>query len=303
MGSADDGGDAGCDKVDFLFVIDNSGSMTDEQTNLIASFPQFISAIQDTLQAQDYHIMVVSTDDGTGGGSSIMCNNGTCSCTPVPACCEMVCAGFADNCNGFDCNNLPGGSCETTLGAGKIFESDGTSCLPEDGPRWMTQDQPDLAGTFSCAAHVGTYGNGTEKPMEAMIAASSPMLNMPGGCDEGFLRSDAILVVVFITDEEDVDKSPGDPTSWHDDLLANKNNDPMAVAVLGLFGDGHLPNGICPPLQDDVGAEPSPRLQAFVDSFGDRGVAGSICANDYIPFFLDAVDVIDTTCDEFEPEG
>jgi len=304
MGSADEGADGvGCDKVDFLFVIDNSGSMSDEQTNLIASFDGFIAAIQDTLQAQDYHVMVVSTDSGGGGGSSIMCINGDCSCTPVPGCCEQVCNGFSDTCNGFACDDLPGGACETTLGAGKIFEEDGTSCLPEDGPRYMTHADADISTKFSCAAHVGTYGDGNERPMEAMLAATSPGLNAMDACNEGFLRDDAILVVTFITDEEDVMKSPGDPQDWYDGLVANKNGNPDAVAVLGLFGDGDLPAGECPPLQDDLGAEPSPRLRAFVELFGDRGVAGSVCADDFIPFFLDAVDVVDFTCDEFRPEG
>src|SRR5690606_7269303 len=144
---------------------------------------------------------------------------------------------------------------------------------------------PDLVGTFSCAAHVGTYGDGNERPMEAMLAATSAALNDPGGCNEGFLRDDAILVVTFITDEEDNMKSPGDPQAWYDALVANKNGNADAVSVLGLFGDGDLPNGICQPLQNDVGAEPAPRLREFVELFGDRGVAGSICADDYIPFF------------------
>src|SRR5688572_8631367 len=39
---ADDGGRAGCEKVDFLFVVDNSASMEDEQQNPVASFPGFI---------------------------------------------------------------------------------------------------------------------------------------------------------------------------------------------------------------------------------------------------------------------
>jgi hypothetical protein len=303
-GSADEGSDGtGCDKVDFLFVIDNSGSMSDEQSNLIASFDGFIGAIQNTLEAQDYHVMVVSTDAGGSGGYSVTCTNGVCSCTPVPACCEQVCNGLSDSCNGFACDDLPGGECETTLGAGKIFEEDGTSCLPEDGPRYMTQAEPDLAGTFSCAAHVCTYGDGNERPMEAMLEATSPALNAMDACNDGFVRDDAILVVTFITDEEDAMKSPGDPQDWYDGLLANKGGDPDAVAVLGLFGDGDLPGGECPPLTDDVGAEPSPRLRAFVELFGDRGVAGSVCADDFIPFFLEAVDVVDFTCDEFRPEG
>ena len=57
-------GQMGCEKIDFLFVIDNSGLMDDEQANLVASFPNFISTIQNTLMAQDYHIMAVDTDAG-----------------------------------------------------------------------------------------------------------------------------------------------------------------------------------------------------------------------------------------------
>jgi hypothetical protein len=53
--------------------------------------------------------------------------------------------------------------------------------------------------------------------------------------------------------------------------------------VLGLFGDQDKPNFICPPFDPDAasGAEPSPRLRQFVDSFGERGVAGSVCADSY----------------------
>ena len=73
--------------------------------------------------------------------------------------------------------------------------------------------------------------------------------------------------------------------------------------MLGLFGDGDDPNGICPPFDPDnsSGAEPSPRLRQFVNSFGERGVAGSVCADSYKEFFQEAVAIIDTTCDGFVP--
>ncbi|MFY0536731.1 hypothetical protein [Nannocystis pusilla] len=76
---------AGCKKIDFLFVVDNSGSMADEQANLIASFPGFIDTITNTLSAKDYHIMAVSTDNGMNTGLSSTCTNGTCNCTPPPS--------------------------------------------------------------------------------------------------------------------------------------------------------------------------------------------------------------------------
>ncbi|MEM6990939.1 MAG: hypothetical protein AAF721_10590 [Myxococcota bacterium] len=57
----------------------------------------------------------------------------------------------------------------------------------------------------------------------------------------------------------------------------------------------------CEPDFDE--AEPSPRLRAFVESFGDRGFVGSVCAPSYDDFFADSVEIIDLACDEFPAEG
>lgn len=309
MNTAGDPNDGpGCEKVDFLFVVDNSGSMEDEQLNLKTSFPGFIDTIGDTLQAQDYHIMAVSTDNGQGGGSSTICINGECSCTPAPACCDQVCMTNA-TCNGFDCNNLPGGACETEYGSGKTFDENGNDCMIEAGRRYMTDSQPDVKTTFECVATVGTYGSGDEKPMLAMTRAIADEMNGPMDCNEGFLRDDAILVVTFMTDEEDDnaagDGSPGSPAEWVDAVIAAKGGNPDAVVVLGLIGDGDQPNGQCAagdPNNGGNGAEASPRLRAFVEGF-PNGRVGSVCAADYTPFFVEAVSVIDTACDEFVPEG
>ena len=53
----------GCDKIDFLFVVNNTPSMAAEQQKLIAAFPDFFAALQAEVQpAADAHIMVVDTD-------------------------------------------------------------------------------------------------------------------------------------------------------------------------------------------------------------------------------------------------
>jgi hypothetical protein len=53
----------GCRKLDFLFVIDNSNSMANEQSLLIDAFPGFVAAIEAGLpQATDFHIGVTKTD-------------------------------------------------------------------------------------------------------------------------------------------------------------------------------------------------------------------------------------------------
>lgn len=66
--------------------------------------------------------------------------------------------------------------------------------------------------------------------------------------------------------------------------------------------EGDLPPGdsLCEELDEDqgTGAEASPRLRDFVDRFGDRGLAASVCAEDYAPFFVRAIELVDSACDD-----
>src|SRR5687768_2216792 len=145
----------------------------------------------------------------------------------------------------------------------------------------MTDADAMLGSDFACVAEVGTYGDGNEQPMAAILAGAGSSLGAVGACNEGFVRDDAILVVTFITDEEDIEKSPGDPPDWKSGVVAAKNGNENAVVVLGLFGDTDQPGAICQPFMDETGAEPGVRLRQFTESFGGRGVTGSVCANDY----------------------
>src|SRR5690606_10435468 len=107
------------------------------------------------------------------------------------------------------------------------------------------------------------------------------------------------------TDEDDNqgDGSAGTPDGWKAALVSAKKGDDAGIVVLGLFGDNDQQNAICPPFNEDnaSGAQPSPRLNQFVDLFGDQGIKGSVCANSYDAFFQQAVALIDTTCDDFVP--
>ena len=279
----------GCRKVDFLFVIDNSGSMSEEQDNLINSFPSFIATIQQELKAvQDYHIMVVDSDAYVFAGCPLMCSLVNL-CLPA----------LAD----YTCGVTKPEVCEDVLGAGVVHPkgeaSSGKDCSFNSGARYMDVSEPDLTAAFSCAAKVGTGStDDPERSMQAMVGAVAPK-GAAADCNLGFLRSDAILVVTFITDEDDNagDGSAGTPEGWKASLVAAKKCDPTALVVLGLFGDGDKVDPTCVP----DAAEPSPRLRAFVDSFGDRGVAGSVCAPSYQEFFQEAVSIIGSTCDGFVP--
>jgi hypothetical protein len=174
----------------------------------------------------------------------------------------------------------------------------------------MTEADQDLEEAFACVGKVGTTGWGGEQQAEAALEAVSDALGGPGACNEGFLRDDAILVLTIITDEEDAliaggvvtGGSAGEPADWVSALVAAKDGRNDAIVVLGLVGDADLPNPICVGASDAGGADPAPRLRAFFDAF-DYNVVGSVCAPDYTPFFQEAIGVIDTTCDNYVPEG
>src|SRR5262249_43211965 len=131
-GGPDLGKPDGCDKIDFLFVVDNSGSMAEEQASLVASFPGFIATIADTVAATDFHVMVVDTDEESlSFGSGFVCDGaGNCNCNPSPQCCYALCDGNGvvfnpppATCGGVACGAyvLPTG-CDIVLGAGKTTD-------------------------------------------------------------------------------------------------------------------------------------------------------------------------------------
>jgi len=277
-------GDSGCEKVDFLFVIDNSVSMSDQQAALIASFPGFMSTIQTTLAASsDYHIMVTDTDDVT------RCTPGNCQTGDMSAdtLCIQAAGGYACNAS-FD-------TCDNTIGAGVVHPAgDGASNMPctiEGGNRYIVEGEPDLTGTFSCMALVGLAGHPAERPMDSLVSAMSDAMNGPGGCNDGFLRDDAILVVTFISDDPWYEDADG-PAEWYQAVIDAKGGSADAVVVLGLTPnfDG---------CQDGKGPPKGSHWSEFITMFGDHGLEASVCNLDYAPFFEAAVAVIDETCDEF----
>ena len=67
--------------------------------------------------------------------------------------------------------------------------------------RWIEKNDPNPAQTFSCVANVGTGGNSDEMPLGGMRDAFED--RMADNTNTGFRRTDALLGVVFLTDEED----------------------------------------------------------------------------------------------------
>ncbi len=273
-GGDDANGDVGCDKIDFLFVIDNSGSMQTHQTNLLNSFGPFIDTIISTVSGNDYRIMVLDSDACVNGGGG-----GWPPAGPPPKYCS-------DGCDG-------------VLGAGQVRDCDVPGAV-----RYLTSalDVATLKSTFQCIASVGVTGSGDEMPMTALVEAIGP-LNQSGQCNAAFVRDDAILVVTIISDDhsgwEGYDNENGfggTPQSWYDAVIAVKGK-PENVVVLGLYMSGS-------DFSCDMSGSPREAEQfiEFTNKFGSQGFIGSVCALDYNnPFFQNAVVPIDTACENFVP--
>jgi hypothetical protein len=265
-GTAEAGEDDGCRAVDFLFVIDDSASMDTAQTRLIESFPQFAERILSTLKSVESHHVGVITSDA-----------------------------YAFNEAG--CQTL--GALVTQTGG---LQSSKAQCGPfAQGHRYM-DEYDDLASSFACAAKVGTDGDNEERMIEAALAAVSPEQHGEGACNEGFVRDDAILVLVLVTNEDDpgtcdgpggfCDGSEGDPLDWFEAFADLKGGDADDVVVLSLVRG--VPENAC---ADPIGAEKDgSRVMEFSSLFGDNGLVGDLCAESFGSFFDDAVGLIDSVC-------
>lgn len=288
----------GCKGIDFLVVIDNSGSMKDEQENLIASFPGFLKTIRGAVQANQSSFNILVTDTDADGCES------TCKANP-----HGYCHSQRKHCSEVDLSEPR--SCDATLGAGRRTNGKGEDCGLPAGRRFLASNDSDEAEAFRCLGNQGTRGSGNERIMGATLSAISQGLLSKGGCNEGFLRKDAILVVLFVTDEEDGGPnkrrgrrgSDGEPAQWHQKLIEAKGGDKKGVVVVGLYGDIGKKDAICEEMRSGgiVGAQESPRLSEFVGLFGKHGRSGSVCSADYNPFLQDIVPLISNSCDDFEP--
>jgi hypothetical protein len=169
------------------------------------------------------------------------------------------------------------------MGAGVIFpagkDSSARRCDLAAG-RYITHKDPDPIAAFLCTAKVGSGGGGGT-PADAMVAALSwPLLGTngyPTGCNQGFLRDDALLVVTIIADTTDT-LSSGPAEAWRKALMDAKNQDGDAFQLLVITTDLDV-GGLCGPYEGFLN-----RLRTFVEIV-PHGLIGSICADSYGPFF------------------
>jgi hypothetical protein len=161
-----------------LFVIDNSPSMAAHQEHLVGKLPGLIAGLRSELldgDLPDLHLGVISADLGGGGP------DGPLSCRGVGDDARLLARAPHLGCDAPDDpwiayvdyrTNIPGGDRNPLV------------TIPQ---------------AFACIAQLPSSGCVFEQPLEAARRALDPALDL----NPGFLRDDAFLLVVFVTDEDD----------------------------------------------------------------------------------------------------
>ncbi|HMF40909.1 MAG TPA: hypothetical protein VKQ32_09445 [Polyangia bacterium] len=174
--------------VDILFMVDNSSSMRLAQNNLLANFSSFVTALQGLPGGMpDVHIGVVSQDMGAGDGSIAGCQNDG--------------NGLMPGGNQGIFQYTARGTCTTTgLNAGATYISNVGGVANYTG---------DLASVFKCIAALGETGCGFEHQFAAVLRALGADGQAAPQENQGFLRTDAKLMIVMLTNEDDCSAMPG----------------------------------------------------------------------------------------------
>jgi hypothetical protein len=190
-------------KVDFLFVIDNSGSMGDTQAALAGGLEAFVASL-DAAGDLSYRIGVTTTD------------NGNPYCDTGPEAGKLQLSSCRERQGQFIFTGTPMADV-TAIACTDICSLDEIPIVPttteldpeprarpwiEGGAEGANLDGASVADALRCTMPQGIAGCGFEAPLEAAYKA----LLRSSNADEqqyGFMRSDAHLAIVFITDEVD----------------------------------------------------------------------------------------------------
>lgn len=221
--------------VDVLFVVDDSGSMSDDQAQLAANFPQFFTS--SNVSAADYHIAVTTT--------------------------LTV---------GSNCTGLNGATCAD-------HEMSGHYTVGANGnDRFLTPASTDPEGQFGENVLVSnaripdrpTSDGGEGALRGAFNFLNGPKINDPA-INGGFLRDNAKLHVILVSDEPDQSRGPTDLyIDFFKNLKGFRNSSLVAVSAIAKADNERCGT------DDDIG---SARYEEVVSALNGR--FQSICAQDW----------------------
>ncbi len=278
----------GCNgKIDFLFVIDRAHWMEPRWERFHEAFPPFLEELLATFANFDLHFMAVDATNGWGLFDCIeQCEHNNGSCAPVgPE--DYPCDHYTSN---------PDTDCER-MGSGVIapagFGSSNRDCGVVGGRRFIVgNEQPDLLETVKCISQMG-YGTSHSAAEVAMLWSLLPD-SPPAHCNEGFLRDDAMLVIVFHSGFAN-DTSPMGPAGeWAEAIYDLKGGDKDKVAVIGIINDASSDSPtVCPGGSGSYSFLPA----AFLHFYIKHKVEGSHCADDYSPYLDEGLELVRELCD------
>lgn len=268
-GSIGLGSDAGppppaieCRKMDIVFVIDNSSSMDKEQEALAANFPGFIKLINEYKTAAGEELDYRIAIVSTDIGEA--------------------------------------GNFHRERGKSPII---GT-CGPGDLEMPWLERHDGIDAEFSCRAQLGVLGSTRELPLECARLGLTDRIADGSNTIKGasFLRDDALLALVVISDEDDgggdhdaVQKpSPIDtPESYAKSFDGVKGGYRGRWATAVIAGERYCLDG-------QFGtADQAVRLQQFADIAKPNSVFSSICSKDFTTSLKEAFDVFASACKGF----
>lgn len=164
--------------LDVLFIVDDSSAMAQKQETLGASMQAFVDRLAAGPSGlPDLHVGVVTTDMGTRFGDAAQ---------PAPGIGTLGAGGCANR----------GNDGALTISGAAVTDRFLVDVALPDGTRQRNY-AGDLAAVLGDMVRVGAGGCGFEQPLAAMRAA------LENPANTRFLRSQAKLAIVFVSDEDD----------------------------------------------------------------------------------------------------
>ena len=188
-----------------------------------------------------------------------------------------------------------------------VFNTRGEAgaCNFSSNQSWMDSQSPRLVEEFGCVGDIYSDDVACSGDNDDEQPASAAARALENGDNGAFLRDDALLVVVAITDEDETPIPAASPQAIYDRLVAVKG-DVRRMVFLGIGGASAC---------DGVygSAEHAQNLMGVTDHFidQDRGVFWDLCRGRLEDGLAAAMQVIEQACDdlpdvlctEFSPDG
>ncbi|MBI5545714.1 MAG: hypothetical protein HY901_17640 [Deltaproteobacteria bacterium] len=172
-------------------------------------------------------------------------------------------------------------------------------CHFQSGKRWIESSSTNLVEEFSCAGSIDAQDStcagqdDDEQPASSAAASMEPPAYGPGGPNEGFLRADALLVVVAITDEDERPVPGATAQQVYQRILKAKASDVRRVVFLGIGGAGYCLG------EYGLTAEAT-MLKELTGLFAaqNRGVFWDLCSGHLEDGLDQTLTLIKTACDD-----